>query len=71
MEALSGLYIQKILDNVLEAWPIGLSRNGEYRILINKLKGYSCGMHHVISLYVLLILFIISFNDFSFNFEFS
>ncbi len=49
MEALSGVYIQKILDNVIEAWPIGLSRNCEYRILINKLKGsaYFCILNEI------------------------
>ncbi len=50
MEALSGVYLQKILDNVIEAWPIGLSRNGEYRILINKLKGsaYFCILNEIL-----------------------
>ncbi len=39
MEALNGDYVNKILENVIDSWPVGLSRNGEYRILINNLKG--------------------------------
>ena len=49
MAAVEGVYINKILENVIDSWPVGLSRNGEYRILINKLKGtaYFCILNEI------------------------
>ena len=49
MAAVEGVYINKILVNVIDSWPVGLSRNGEYRILINKLKGtaYFCIINEI------------------------